>query len=116
MTTVYDDHSKRVKKRYLGGEIFEGNNIVRFRGPPTRLPRNGRVIVHNQVAHTVTQFPGAHGFRAWTQIPDGHIVPCRCGWGHIKHYHVRGRQVWIYDGGLWGVIGNKKPKNLRRVQ
>ena len=48
------DYFNRVRRRELGGETFDGNGNVTFRGPPTREPRNGRVIVHNRVAHTLS--------------------------------------------------------------
>ena len=51
----------RVKQRAPGGERVVNGSLV-FVGPPKREPRNGRIIVHNRVAHTLTQIPGAHGF------------------------------------------------------
>ena len=107
-----DDYFKSVRRRDLGGEIFDGDGNVTFRGPPTRKPRNDRVIVHNPVAHTLTQIPGAHGFRAWTQIKDNDCVPCRCGWSGVPHFRYRGQPAYIYDGGPWGWVydGKRKPK------
>jgi hypothetical protein len=106
------DYFKRVRRRKLGGEVIE-DGVLTFRGPPTREPSNGRVIVHNQVAHTLTQIPGMHGFRAWTQLKDDDCVVCRCGWGGIKHYRYRGSPTYIYDGGPFGYLGKSKPKTRK---
>jgi hypothetical protein len=84
------DYFKQVKRRPLGYPREVGNELI-FSGPPKREPRDKRrVIVHNRVAHTLTQLPGAHGFRAWTQLKDNKCVTCRCGWGGVKHYRMRG--------------------------
>jgi hypothetical protein len=106
------DYFKRVRRHSLGGEKIE-NGVLTFRGPPTCEPRNGRVIVHNRVAHTLTQIPGIHGFRAWTQIRCDDCVPCRCGWsGGVPHFRYRGMPAYVYDGGPFGFIEGKgnKPK------
>jgi hypothetical protein len=109
------DYFKRVRRREIGGEKIE-NGTLTFRGPPTREPRNGRVIVHNHIAHTLTQIPGMHGFRAWTQLRDDTCVPCRCGWGDVPHFRFRGRPAYIYDGGPYGFnpMAKRKP-TMRRA-
>ena len=59
---------------------------------PPKLPA-GRVLVHNDVRPTRTL--GSQGFRAWTQIMDDTIEPCRCNFGGCKnsklhkHYRVK---------------------------
>jgi hypothetical protein len=110
MKTFQDaiDYFKRVRSRRLGNG-FNG-------GLPTREPRNGRVIVHNQVAHTLTQIPGVHGFRAWTQIKDGKCVSCRCGWSGIPHFRYRGMPAYIYDGGPMGFDPRQtEPPKMRKA-
>jgi hypothetical protein len=104
---------KRVKRRSLGGQKVVGDKFG-FRGPPKREPRDGRVIVHNRVAHTISQIPGMHGFRAWTQLKDDDCVVCRCGWAGVKHCRVRGQPAYVYSGGPWGFSGKGRPK-LRRA-
>jgi hypothetical protein len=114
MSDAATDYNKRVKWRYLGGERFDRDGVLTLGGPPTRVPRNGRIIVHNRVAHTLTQIPGAHGFRAWTQLPDRACVKCNCGWSRLPHFRMRGAPAYIYDGGPLGYISGQKPK-IRRV-
>lgn len=59
---------------------------------PAKLPA-GCVLVHNNVRPTRTL--GSQGFRAWTQIMDDKIEPCRCNFGGCKnaklhkHYKVK---------------------------
>jgi hypothetical protein len=59
---------------------------------PRKLPE-GRVLVHNRV-HPVRPL-GRNGFRAWTQIMDDTIEPCRCNFAGYpnaklhKHYKVK---------------------------
>ena len=59
---------------------------------PRKLPE-GRVLVHNRVRPARPL--GTGGFRAWTQIKDDTIEPCRCNFaGHPnaklhKHYKVK---------------------------
>jgi hypothetical protein len=73
-----------VKDDYFGRVHFRGG----FRWPH-KLPK-GRVLVHNQVAHTIGSRPGERGSRCWTQDMDKGLVRCRCGWRGVEHYRVRG--------------------------
>jgi hypothetical protein len=58
---------------------------------PRNQPPEGRVLVHNQIAHTKDMPLGLNGFRAWTQKPQPQrLVLCRCGWQGLKHYHIKG--------------------------
>jgi hypothetical protein len=66
---------------------FRGINVGTL---PRKLPRSGRVIVHNQVEHTKDMPCGAGGFRAWTQRPDERVVECPCGWSGLPHYRLTG--------------------------
>jgi hypothetical protein len=58
---------------------------------PRRLPRAGRVIVHNAVhAIAENQPPGMNGFRVWTAAPGdlGDAKRCTCGWSGLPHYRM----------------------------
>jgi hypothetical protein len=61
-----DDYFERVKMR--GG----------FRWP--HKLQKGRVLVHNQVMHTLDTPHGFNGFRCWTQNMDKKLMGCACGW------------------------------------
>jgi len=49
----------------------------------------GKVLVHNNVAHTERTYTGTRGFRAWVQYPADNIVPCDCGYAGREHYRMR---------------------------
>jgi hypothetical protein len=66
---------------------FRGINVGTI---PRKLPRSGRVIVHNQAAHTKDMPCGAGGFRAWTQRSDERVLECPCGWSGLPHYRMTG--------------------------
>ena len=105
------DYFTRVRRRALG--IARGGYSDNC-GPPKREPRGKRrVIVHNGVAHTVYDWPGARGFRAWTQLKDKDCIECRCGWGsvNVKHFRMRGCPAYVFDG----LNSKGKPMNMRRV-
>ena len=58
--------------------------------PRKPLP-NGRVLVHNHIAHTKDMPAGLEGFRFWTQKAEpSRLVLCECGWQGVTHYHVKG--------------------------
>jgi len=58
--------------------------------PRKPLPE-GRVLVHNHIAHTKDMPAGVHGFRFWTQKTEpNRLVLCKCGWQGLTHYHVKG--------------------------
>jgi hypothetical protein len=78
--TELDRMWKAVDRRYING-IFA----------VPRKPKSGRVLVHNHIAHTKDMSNGVNGFRFWTQKPNPKlVVRCKCGWGGIEHYHVKG--------------------------
>jgi hypothetical protein len=104
------DYFKKVRRRELG-IARDGGNVINC-GPPKSEPRDRkRVIVHNRVAHTVDDWPGARGFRAWTQLQDDACVLCRCGWSGVKHYRMRGCPAYVFD--CFNAKG--KPVNMRRA-
>jgi hypothetical protein len=105
------DYFTRVRRRELG--IARDGGDVMNCGPPKRGPRDkDRVIVHNRVAHTVDDWPGARGFRCWTQLKDKDCILCRCGWGEgIRHFRMRGCPAYVFD-----TFDRKgKPVNMRRA-
>ena len=106
------DYFTRVRRRELG--IARDGGDVMNCGPPKREPRDkDRVIVHNRVAHTVYDWPGARGFRCWTQLKDKDCILCRCGWGEgIKHYRMRGCPAYVFDA----FDRKGKPVNMRRAR
>ena len=56
---------------------------------PTK-PRNGWVLAHNHVRHTVNMGILRNGFRAWwftKSVPDD-FKPCHCGWSKLPHVSV----------------------------
>jgi hypothetical protein len=56
---------------------------------PKEIPK-GKVLVHNQVAHTTRSRTAVNGFRAWFQDRTEDIEPCKCGWAGLPHYRVKG--------------------------
>jgi hypothetical protein len=109
------NYFKRVRGRSLSGGRMDSDTLTfTFGGPPTREPRNGRVVVHNRVAHTLTQIPGIHGFRAWTQLKDDDCIACRCGWGGVKHYRFRGQPAYVYAGARLASRVRESPSCARR--
>jgi hypothetical protein len=105
------DYFKKVRRRELGIERH-GSGADNC-GPPKREPQDKkRVIVHNRVAHTVYDWPGARGFRCWTQLKDKDCILCRCGWGGaIRHYRMRGCPAYVFDA----FDRKGKPVNMRRA-
>jgi hypothetical protein len=68
-------------------------NPVHFGELPTRINK-GRILVHNNVEHSINATSGRNGFEAWTQpdlAPEG-LVECNCGWAGLPHYRLRGDQ------------------------
>jgi hypothetical protein len=61
---------------------------------PESIPE-GKVLVHNHIAHKPTTEPGTNGFRAWLQAPEpNHLRRCYCGWAaKLEHYARRGRET-----------------------
>lgn len=52
-----------------------------------RKVRDGMVLHHNHVRHTVDMPCGWHGFRAWfTDKPMSSFKKCGCGWSGLPHY------------------------------
>jgi hypothetical protein len=51
--------------------------------------KDGRVLVHNDVAHTKYARSGTRGFRFWSQKFTSDLEPCNCGWHGVVHYRVR---------------------------
>ncbi len=104
------DYFTRVRRRELGIARVGGDCINC--NPPKREPRDkSRVIVHNQVGHTIDDWPGARGFRAWTQLKGKTCIECRCGWGSVKHYCMRGCPTYVFDA----FHSKGKPVNMRRA-
>jgi hypothetical protein len=65
--------------------------------PYGQLPRRinkGRLLVHNDVEHSVNTTSGRNGFRAWTQSEPTlkELVKCNCGWAGLPHYRMAGDQ------------------------
>jgi hypothetical protein len=85
---------KAAKKRYIGPLVTIGYRPPGLSFYASRLRKNlakGRVIVHNQIAHTKDMPIGVNGFRCWTQLPNAKLLTlCKCGWGDFEHYHVKG--------------------------
>ena len=88
--------TRRNDKRYIGalvitGGFLTGHDTLRHWLPTfhKRIAK-GRVIVHNQIAHTKDMPIGLNGFRCWSQKPTSKLVRCKCGWAGIEHYHVKG--------------------------
>jgi hypothetical protein len=53
--------------------------------------RPGRVLVHNQIVHTVRMPCGVNGFRCWSDVkPPSGFIKCPCGWSGLPHYASRG--------------------------
>jgi hypothetical protein len=103
------DYFIQVRRRALG--IARDGGDCDNCGPPKREPRDKRrVIVHNRVAHTIDDWPGARGFRAWTQLKDKDCIECRCGWSGVKHYRMRGCPAYIFDGfdSKWKPVGMRR--------
>jgi hypothetical protein len=68
---------------YLRGQNFNRKGIADFKR------REGMVVVHNHIAHTIDMPLGLNGFRAWQQVRTERLVECSCGWWGIKHYRIR---------------------------
>jgi hypothetical protein len=85
---------KAAKRRYIGPILTFGFRPPALSFYSSRLRKQmakGRVIVHNQIAHTKDMPIGVNGFRCWTQLPNPKLLAlCKCGWGDIEHYHVKG--------------------------
>ena len=54
---------------------------------PRMIPK-GRVLVHNHAKHSKVTKVNLNGFRAWYQIPNETLEPCKCGWARLPHYTV----------------------------
>jgi len=54
---------------------------------PRVIPK-GRVLVHNHTKHSKVTKVNLNGFRAWYQIPNETLEPCKCGWARLPHYAV----------------------------
>jgi hypothetical protein len=54
---------------------------------PRMIPK-GRVLVHNHTKHSKVTKVNLNGFRAWYQIPNETLEPCKCGWARMPHYVV----------------------------
>jgi hypothetical protein len=69
--------------------IPEGAQAVPFGQLPTRINK-GRILVHNQVDHSVNATCGRNGFWAWTQPEPApqELVECNCGWAGLPHYRT----------------------------
>jgi hypothetical protein len=67
-----------------------GLSPVPFGQLPSRINK-GRILVHNQVEHSVNATCGRNGFQAWTQPepPSQELVECSCGWARLPHYRVK---------------------------
>jgi hypothetical protein len=54
----------------------------------------GRILVHNQIEHSVNATSGRNGFQAWTQPEPApqELVECNCGWAGLPHYRTTGDQ------------------------
>jgi len=73
---------------------FQKQRRREYPGVPGCLPRSvpkdkRRVIVHNQVQHTVDTTNGENGFRCWTQLKTSELVSCKCGWAGLPHYRMK---------------------------
>jgi hypothetical protein len=76
-----------------------GVNPVPFGELPSRINK-GRILVHNNVEHSVNTTCGRNGFLAWTQpepAPEG-FVKCNCGWAGLPHYSKPTSGGLISDG------------------
>ena len=74
-------------------EGAEGVSLVAVGHIPTRI-KKGRILVHNEVDHSVNTTCGRNGFRAWTQPEPApqELVACNCGWSGLPHYRMMGDQ------------------------
>jgi hypothetical protein len=67
-----------------------GVNHVRYGELPKRINK-GRILVHNDIEHSINATCGRNGFQAWTQpepAPEG-FVKCECGWAGLPHYRMK---------------------------
>ena len=47
----------------------------------------GRVLMHNNIRHTIDMPCGVNGFRGWTDVkPWSGFKRCHCGWSGLPHY------------------------------
>ena len=67
--------------------IPEAAYPVQYGQLPTRINK-GRILVHNNVEHSINTTCGRNGFRAWTQPEPAspELVECNCGWAGLPHY------------------------------
>jgi hypothetical protein len=73
--------------------IPKGAQAVAFGQLPTRVNK-GRVLVHNNVEHSINATAGRNGFLAWTlpaPAPQD-LVECNCGWAGLPHYRITSDQ------------------------
>jgi hypothetical protein len=70
-----------------------GVNPILYGEHPKRINR-GRILVHNNVEHSINATCGRNGFQAWTQPEPAskELVKCGCGWAGLPHYRVKGDQ------------------------
>jgi hypothetical protein len=68
-----------------------GVNPVLYGQLPMRINK-GRILVHNNVEHSINATCGRNGFQAWTQPQPApkELVKCSCGWAGLPHYCLKG--------------------------
>ena len=92
------------EKSLLAEEATAGMRYVT--GIPRKLPQ-GRVLMHNDVQHTIAMPHAMNGFRAWTApASPANFEPCKCGWSGLPHWHAKGTRHTcvekLHNEGAWG--------------
>ena len=70
-------------------QIMDADEVRYLTRVPRRPLEDGRVLVHNQIAHVKYARSGTRGFRFWSQKLTSDLEPCDCGWQDVAHYRVR---------------------------